>query len=53
MNIWELSKALSYFEYAMGIFERTLPSSHPDLQAVRKNIEIVKTKNKLNNTVHK
>jgi hypothetical protein len=40
----EYSKALSYFERALDIRQRSLPPNHPDLQSVAKNIEIIKKK---------
>ncbi|CAF4318699.1 unnamed protein product, partial [Adineta steineri] len=37
-------KALSFFERALDIRKRSLPPNHPDLESVRKSIEIVKKK---------
>ncbi len=40
----EYSKALSYFERALDIWQRSLPPNHPDLKDVKESIEIVKKK---------
>jgi tetratricopeptide (TPR) repeat protein len=43
-NMGENSKALSYFERALDILQRSLPHNHPDLENVKVGIEIVKKK---------
>ena len=40
----EYSKALSYFERALDIRQRSLPLNHPDLKDVKQWIEEVKKK---------
>jgi hypothetical protein len=40
----DYSQALSYYERALDIRQRSLPPNHPDIQSVRKSIEIVKKK---------
>jgi len=40
----QYSKALSYFERAQDILQRSLPPNHPHLQSVKESIEIVKKK---------
>jgi hypothetical protein len=40
----EYSKALSYYERALGIFQRSLPPNHPHIQTVRESIKIMKKK---------
>jgi hypothetical protein len=40
----EYPKALSYFERALDIWQYSLSPNHPHIQAVKKNIEIVKQK---------
>jgi len=37
-------KAISYFERALNIWQRSLLSNHPHLEDVRESIEIVKKK---------
>ncbi len=37
-------KALSYFERALDICQRSLPANHPDIKDTRESIEIVKKK---------
>ena len=43
-NMGNYSKALPFYERALDIQQHSLPSDHPDLQDVKKSIEIVKSK---------
>jgi tetratricopeptide (TPR) repeat protein len=43
-NMGQYSKALSYLERALDIWQRSLPHNHPNLQMLKRNIEIVKRK---------
>jgi tetratricopeptide (TPR) repeat protein len=43
-NMSEYSQALSYYERALGIWQRSLPPNHPHIQTVKESIEIVKKK---------
>jgi hypothetical protein len=38
----EYSKALSFHKKALEIEQKTLPSTHPHIQIVQKNIDILK-----------
>ncbi len=41
-NLGDYSEALSSYEHASSIWEHSLPPNHPDLQNVRKHIDIMK-----------
>jgi hypothetical protein len=43
-NMDEYSKALSYYERALDIFQASLPPNHPSIKTVKESIEIVKKK---------
>jgi Tetratricopeptide repeat len=43
-HMGEYSKALSYLERALDIWQRSLPPNHPNTKNVREDIEIVKKK---------
>jgi hypothetical protein len=36
------SKALSFYEWALNIFESSLPANHPGIETMQKNIEVLK-----------
>jgi hypothetical protein len=40
----DYSKAHSYYERALDIWQRTLPLNHPSIRDVKESIEIVKRK---------
>jgi tetratricopeptide (TPR) repeat protein len=43
-NMGDYSKAFSYYERDLNIFQRSLPLNHPNITTVRESIEIVKEK---------
>jgi tetratricopeptide (TPR) repeat protein len=43
-NMGDYSKAHSYYERALDIWQRTLPPNHPSIRDVKESIEIVKRK---------
>ncbi|CAF0938550.1 unnamed protein product [Adineta steineri] len=43
-NTKDYSKALSYYERALNIKQRTLPPTHPSIKSVKESIEAVKKK---------
>jgi tetratricopeptide (TPR) repeat protein len=43
-NMGEYSKALLYLERAFDCWQRSLPSSHPDLEMVKRSTEFAKQK---------
>jgi hypothetical protein len=49
----EYSKALSYFERALDIFQSSIPPNHPHIKATREHIRIIKVKLSLSNIVTK
>jgi hypothetical protein len=44
INIEEYSKALPFYERAVDIGQRSLPSNHPELQRWKNNLDRVKDK---------
>jgi len=43
-NIGDYSKAHSYYERALDIWQRALPPNHPSIRDVKESIEILKRK---------